>query len=436
MVARGLSVCLIVKNEAEYLPDCLASVASIADEIVVADTGSTDQTRQLAFAHNARVVDVLWTDDFSAARNACLEHATRDWVLFLDADERLEPLGPGDQAQLAAQLARPEARGYSVEIRSPRDQHTTEIGHVVRLFQRHPQIRYRGRVHESVVPSIAQLAGVAHWTPSRSVIRITHLGYQAQVRHDKQKDQRNRRLLDQMLQDAPHDPGVRFLAARERISSIDGDLLDTDASRSAFELLQPAIPALLANPNLAICEPALTLCLRLAHTTGQAELVPALWDQLYRLVGATARVCYLRGEGSLAQDPVEAAKWFARVADAPEGSATIITETVMRTEWSNARLDAARRISGAASDPSIPMLARERALLQICLQSRSLQGLVRLIESEPNDPRSWWCLSRWFEQAGESEKAATTRATALRLAPGWRTDQPTGLLATWRTFTS
>ena len=84
-----LSVCLIVRNEASNLPRCLDSIRGLADEIVVVDTGSTDDTVAIAQRHGARVSTLVWQDDFSAARNASIELATCDWILVFDADESI-----------------------------------------------------------------------------------------------------------------------------------------------------------------------------------------------------------------------------------------------------------------------------------------------------------------------------------------------------------
>ncbi len=84
-----LTLSMIVKNEEKYLEDCLKSVRGVADEIVIVDTGSTDHTIEIAQEYNAKLFHYTWINDFSAARNYALEKSTGDWVLYLDADERL-----------------------------------------------------------------------------------------------------------------------------------------------------------------------------------------------------------------------------------------------------------------------------------------------------------------------------------------------------------
>ena len=82
-----ISLCMIVKDEEEMLPGCLAAVAEHVDEIVVVDTGSTDRTVEIAESFGANVVEFPWNGSFADARNVSLDHATGDWILWLDADE-------------------------------------------------------------------------------------------------------------------------------------------------------------------------------------------------------------------------------------------------------------------------------------------------------------------------------------------------------------
>lgn len=82
-----ISCAMIVKNESRCLERCLQSVKEMVDEIVVLDTGSTDQTVQIAESLGAKVYHFQWCNDFSAARNEALSHVTGDWVLVVDADE-------------------------------------------------------------------------------------------------------------------------------------------------------------------------------------------------------------------------------------------------------------------------------------------------------------------------------------------------------------
>ena len=86
-----LSLCMIVRDEEAMLPDFLAAVDGLWDEFIAVDTGSRDGSAAILAGAGATVVPFTWCDDFAAARNASLEQASGDWILFLDADERVSP---------------------------------------------------------------------------------------------------------------------------------------------------------------------------------------------------------------------------------------------------------------------------------------------------------------------------------------------------------
>src|SRR5262245_26176839 len=87
--APTVSAALIVKNEEHFLPGCLASLERCVDEVVVVDTGSSDASVDIATSAGARLFHHKWENDFAAARNVGLDAVSSDWVLYIDADERL-----------------------------------------------------------------------------------------------------------------------------------------------------------------------------------------------------------------------------------------------------------------------------------------------------------------------------------------------------------
>src|ERR1700722_2065782 len=101
---QRVSLCMIVRNEADKLAACLQSAAGLMDEMIVVDTGSTDATRDVAAGCGARVVNFVWVDDFAAARNESIRHATGDWIFWLDADEQLDENARGKLRSLVADL--------------------------------------------------------------------------------------------------------------------------------------------------------------------------------------------------------------------------------------------------------------------------------------------------------------------------------------------
>lgn len=86
----SISVCMIVKNEENVLERCLTSLAPIADEIIIVDTGSVDKTKEIAYKFTDKVYDYIWMNDFSAARNYSFEKATMEYIYIADADEVLD----------------------------------------------------------------------------------------------------------------------------------------------------------------------------------------------------------------------------------------------------------------------------------------------------------------------------------------------------------
>ncbi|PKL76453.1 MAG: hypothetical protein CVV27_10195, partial [Candidatus Melainabacteria bacterium HGW-Melainabacteria-1] len=151
----GLSVCLIVKDEAQTLVTCLQSVAGIADQLVGIDTGSSDQSPAIAASFGAEVYNVPWADDFSAARNAAIAKARQAWILFIDADEAL--VSP-DAATLKLCLTAITQRFKGtlprllVQIHNLNDSGQADKMHLlVRLFPNKPGFIYSGRIHEQLV---------------------------------------------------------------------------------------------------------------------------------------------------------------------------------------------------------------------------------------------------------------------------------------------
>lgn len=151
-----LSVAMIVRDEEDVLGATIESVRSIADEILVLDTGSADQTPTIAGQLGASVSRMLWTDDFSAARNRLLAEVNGDWVLWLDAGELLVA---GLATELRAFVDREADRThvYLLMVESPAAQPdaSSEQAALPRLMPNHPDLHFVGRVRETLQPSIA-----------------------------------------------------------------------------------------------------------------------------------------------------------------------------------------------------------------------------------------------------------------------------------------
>jgi len=192
-----LSACVIVKDEAKFLGACLDSLRGVADEIIVVDTGSTDGSIAIARDAGAHVVAFDWCDDFSAARNESIAQASGDWILVLDADEKLET------KTVVLQAMRDDRRGaFSVSIDNALGDGRKSRTRVTRLFRRHDAVRYEGRIHEQITPSLRRAGFLA----GDSAISIAHEGYRAEVIAGKKKIERNDRLLRQEIAASPDEP--------------------------------------------------------------------------------------------------------------------------------------------------------------------------------------------------------------------------------------
>lgn len=199
-----ISLCMIVKNEARALPSCLSSTRPWVDEIVVVDTGSTDDTREIARSFGAQLVEWAWRDDFAAARNESLRHATGDWILVLDADETLSD-GAGTELRAACATAPADVVAYLVKIVCPRDGDggLVRLNWFPRLFRKLPGVQFEGVIHEQVIGSLAGRGQV-----ERSKIEVLHGGYTLSADQIMAKARRNLGLLERQLrQDPSYAPG-------------------------------------------------------------------------------------------------------------------------------------------------------------------------------------------------------------------------------------
>jgi tetratricopeptide (TPR) repeat protein len=202
-----ISLCMIVRDEARDLPRCLASVAHVVDEMVVFDTGSSDATVCIAAAHGARVVHGAWNHDFAVARNSAMAHAMGDWVLILDADEELDG-ADGHRLRAVVEGARWDAGRLRVRnLQPPGALCRFYDARITRLFQKRPEYRYQGAIHEQVTPAVLRAGG----TVADVDLTIIHHGYVGRnAQGGVERATRNLALLEQMLAAGSDDPYVYY----------------------------------------------------------------------------------------------------------------------------------------------------------------------------------------------------------------------------------
>ena len=206
-----LSLCMIVKDEAQKLPRCLASVKGLADEICVTDTGSGDCTPTIAQEAGAKVHFQMWADDFAKARNASLDQATGDWILVLDADETLTEQGrqliQAIRAEQPLGNVKPEDLLMVTMMRQEVGANQSPYSQVSRLFRNHPTIQYSRPYHEGVDDSVAVLmAKEKHWQIAQfGNVAIDHTGYGVEAIAAKDKYKRAQRIMEKHHADHPQD---------------------------------------------------------------------------------------------------------------------------------------------------------------------------------------------------------------------------------------
>ncbi len=200
-----ISLCMIVRDEEALLGGCLASVRGAVDEVIVVDTGSRDGTKRVAQEAGARVYDFAWCNDFAKARNESLRRARGEWVLVLDADERL---APGSAARLRHLVHRAKfdlgmlrlhdatrLDASAEDVLSGRAREA-EVQLVPRLLRNTDGLAYVDPVHENVTP----------WLKRRGMrmvaveVDIIHLGATLEIVVAKGKIERNVRLLETRIE--------------------------------------------------------------------------------------------------------------------------------------------------------------------------------------------------------------------------------------------
>ena len=199
-----LSLSMIVRDEEAQIEDCLRSVKDFADEMVLLDTGSVDGTISLAQACGARVERMEWPGDFAPARNAALEHVSGDWVLVLDADEKLRSEAI---PQLKALMAQPDVLVINL-LRHELGAAMAPYSNVSRLFRRHPRIRWSKPYHSMIDESVnALLTEEPGWRVANCTEpALLHEGYRPDLLAGSNKAERLRQSMESWLQDQPDDP--------------------------------------------------------------------------------------------------------------------------------------------------------------------------------------------------------------------------------------
>jgi glycosyltransferase involved in cell wall biosynthesis len=213
MKKQTISVCIIAKDEEKLMEDCLKSVADVADEIVLVDTGSADNTIAIAKKYGAKVYEYTWDESFANARNHCMEKAGCAWILFLDADERFFE---EDKEKLFAFIKTKEYDGAHFNVFNYVGDGTNYTLHnALRLVRNNGEYRFVGNIHEQICrkdggESVGKFAVLD--------VRLKHLGYLDWVVEDKDKRNRNIPMILKQLEVDPENPFTLFNLGNEYVA--------------------------------------------------------------------------------------------------------------------------------------------------------------------------------------------------------------------------
>jgi glycosyltransferase involved in cell wall biosynthesis len=204
--SSGLSVCMIVKNEEANISDALASFTPFADELIVVDTGSTDNTRDIAAGFTPLVYDFEWIDDFSAARNFAISKATKGYHLWLDADDRIDETNQSLIQALKSDFDGKKAFWFI--LKNIQGAYASTSCRQLRCFPLAEGIRFQRRVHEQAFESVI----AAGLEPVLADIVIEHLGYMTDEAR-LAKALRNMTMMEKERAENREDAGLLFSLA-------------------------------------------------------------------------------------------------------------------------------------------------------------------------------------------------------------------------------
>jgi glycosyltransferase involved in cell wall biosynthesis len=385
----ALSVCLIARNEENMLTDCLESIKSIASEIILVDTGSTDRTLEIAESFGCAIFNTKWENDFAKARNLALSKASFPFILSIDADERL--LNP-EQMPVILENADPATGGWLVNVVSEArrldgamDKYVTNL---LRLFRNNDRIRFTGFIHEQIVEQIINLGYSINLSP----LKFLHLGYTHDPEQMKQKQLRNLEMLDKGLLQNPTDANYLFQKAKTYLA-----LRDNIKAEEFFILCLKNV-----DPKSAILPQALNFGAINAFQMGNNQLAQERAIESLRIIPDQAFANYIIGETLSVQlkfqDALQAYQRMERGISGENIYAHIVGDYHLPPEQLAFRLG--RCYSG--------------------LQQNDLARLQfeKGISLNPNETSNMVGLANIFFRNGELDKAREILSKAISLEPG------------------
>jgi len=240
---------MIVKDEESNLADCLNSVRDVVDQMIIVDTGSTDRTVEIAREYGAEVHNFTWCDDFSAARNESIKHAACDWILWMDADERLSESTIQNLRECLKVSIRPLC--FKVTVRSIQEADSYHDSDSYRLFSNHAGIYFEGRIHEQITTSAREVGA----KEKNAGFLLMHYGYNLDNDVMQDKIERNRILLERIIKNNNPNQAYYYFTLGQNYSSTNENEQALEYYDRALSLkqLEPTIEASLLNCTAQAC---------------------------------------------------------------------------------------------------------------------------------------------------------------------------------------
>jgi tetratricopeptide (TPR) repeat protein len=271
-----ISLCMIVKNEAQNLAELLPLVKNAVEQIIIGDTGSTDDTMTIAKSFGAEVFSLKWNDDFAQARNLTLERAQGRYIFYLDADDRLDPIA---LHSLRNDLNGAQDKIFLIPII---DRASGEVCLQKRIFPNSPELRFSGAIHEQII------ADPAMFTFLQAPLFIYHQGY-ADKTDLEDKAQRNLRIMEKELRKHPQDLYLSYHTAL--------CYLNLRQDLKAIEYLRKsAFPSSTENIDSELQEHSLILLAKIFHRLADSQTAMKLLQTLLEIKSDSVLGHYYMGK--------------------------------------------------------------------------------------------------------------------------------------------
>jgi tetratricopeptide (TPR) repeat protein len=416
---------MIARDGGASLTCCLESARGVADEIVLVDTGSKDDTIERARSAGATVLERPWDDDFAAARNAGLAVARGRFVLLLDCDERLEPANP---RALRRALEDPRHVGWFLPVESELAGGERLDSTILRAWRHSDDVRFRFPIHEQVLPDLER---VAARTGQRFALLqdvwIVHDGYTPAAIAAHGKVERNLRLFRKGVAQHEDEPYLWYKFADFLRGHGERKDEARRAAERAFELVKSSAPTREDRRKVPFWSELLTILVAARLDAGEREAALALvrdeppqelGSPHYEYAAALALELDGRFDDALeclgrcvgAARPIHLTAWRPSIAGA-QGEA-LRARILLRKGDARGAIAAAERAIGLKPGFLTAIQLKGEALVALGEPKEALRLLMEEVKRAPNERRLWLQVGALLERAGRPQEARRCLARA------------------------